>query len=803
MTAEEFIQRLEGARQGPGGDWFAKCPAHDDKNGSLHVTRTDAGKIILHCFAGCTTESVLRSMGITWADMPGGIRRGGRYYGCTLQEYADHKKIPRDSLEKFHLRDGTHHSRSSNKDYPAVYMPYIDEKGTVVRTRKRLMLRKEESPDGPKRFLWDMAGAGMCLYGLWRQPEDKSRMILVEGESDCHTLWNASFPALGIPGVSNFRPDRDDAVLGQYQEILVHIEPDGGGKNLFQAMTGEDGRGRASSCLEKMRFWTMEGYKDPSDAWCALYSSPDAYRALLEKSMGDAKPWKEFPQPEAWKQEEATSAKDAPKKGKAAGEKEERSPSPSRGRRSTDWAGIAEEFMAGYKMQGCQTLIHWRQGWYLYDGRCYHQMVDSDMEGHMMAFLQSVDIQDRYACQPTTSAVKNALMNLRSCKYAWIPQDLSAPSWIHDRTSASGWLPMENCLLDIEKAAEVHLEYEEEEAGSPSEGFASTYSRPCSPDLLATYAMPYSYQPDASCPKFLAWLESTQPDSEMRAVIQMLMGLCLVPDASYNVCFFLYGDAGTGKTTFLRILERLVGRENCAHVPLLKFADRFQTWPLAEKLVNIVGELPSDDPQGRLRYIEGDFKDSISGEMIDCERKGKDVCKARCIARHVFATNCLPKFFDKSDGIWDRLRIIPFSQRFRGTASQVKSIEETFIPEELPGIFNFALVGLGRLRRLQAFPESPAMADAKREHQMACDPDKDYLLSRYERQEGAFLPLTMAYSDYKSFLDENGFRLRSSTSFVSAVLSTFGIRLTRLPESQGRARGFRGLSRKLKTDPTM
>ncbi len=39
-------------------NFLAQCPAHDDDTPSLHVSVGDNGGAILHCFAGCTTESV-------------------------------------------------------------------------------------------------------------------------------------------------------------------------------------------------------------------------------------------------------------------------------------------------------------------------------------------------------------------------------------------------------------------------------------------------------------------------------------------------------------------------------------------------------------------------------------------------------------------------------------------------------------------------------------------------------------------------------------------------------------------------
>ena len=53
-------------------------------------------------------------------------------------------------------------------------------------------------------------------------------MVLVEGESDCHTLWFHEIPALGIPGASNWR-DGWATYLEGIEKIYAIIEPDQGG----------------------------------------------------------------------------------------------------------------------------------------------------------------------------------------------------------------------------------------------------------------------------------------------------------------------------------------------------------------------------------------------------------------------------------------------------------------------------------------------------------------------------------------------------------------------------------------------
>jgi len=62
MNLEAVLQRFRGVRRN-GSGWMAQCPAHADKNPSMSVSERN-GRILIHCFAGCTTEAVCEALGI-------------------------------------------------------------------------------------------------------------------------------------------------------------------------------------------------------------------------------------------------------------------------------------------------------------------------------------------------------------------------------------------------------------------------------------------------------------------------------------------------------------------------------------------------------------------------------------------------------------------------------------------------------------------------------------------------------------------------------------------------------------------
>lgn len=76
MTAHEVAARLHARRSGAG--WIARCPAHDDRQPSLSIRAGRDGRVLICCFAGCATDSVLAAAGLGWRDVCGDAGAGNR-----------------------------------------------------------------------------------------------------------------------------------------------------------------------------------------------------------------------------------------------------------------------------------------------------------------------------------------------------------------------------------------------------------------------------------------------------------------------------------------------------------------------------------------------------------------------------------------------------------------------------------------------------------------------------------------------------------------------------------------------------
>ena len=183
--------------------------------------------------------------------------------GLTVAEYAAAKGISED----FCLGVGL--GTRSRLGAQAVRIPYTDPAGQEVAVQWRLALAK--SADGPdERFRW-ATGAKTCLYGLWGldAAQRAGRVQLVEGVSDTHTLLSQGYTALGLPGASNWRDERDAAHLEGIGVIFVVVEPDAGGEATLKWVSNSTIRDRV-----RLVFMPPET-KDPS----ALYlDDPERFR---------------------------------------------------------------------------------------------------------------------------------------------------------------------------------------------------------------------------------------------------------------------------------------------------------------------------------------------------------------------------------------------------------------------------------------------------------------------------------------------------------------------------------------------
>lgn len=66
---EEILSRIERVNRRGDNQWYANCPAHEDRSPSLSIAEGTDGRVLLYCFAGCRAASVIEALGLTLADL--------------------------------------------------------------------------------------------------------------------------------------------------------------------------------------------------------------------------------------------------------------------------------------------------------------------------------------------------------------------------------------------------------------------------------------------------------------------------------------------------------------------------------------------------------------------------------------------------------------------------------------------------------------------------------------------------------------------------------------------------------------
>jgi hypothetical protein len=281
---DRVLKRLDGVQRS-GDSYVARCPCPDhgrglgDRRPSLSVDESNDGRVLLKCHAGCEFEEIVGALGLKKADLferQNGSGSGARLpphtrataQPCTLESYAAAKRLRVDRLKALGLSDYTHRGQS------AVRIPYKGTDGEEIAVRFRLRLDKSQGD----RFRW-RRGDKPAPYGLWmlEQMREAGHVTLVEGESDCHTLWQRGEPALGVPGASQWK-EHWATYLEGFEKVYAVIEPDKGGETMLGKLTG-------SSIRDRLHLLDMGDHEDASGLYM---SNPAAFEENWRRALGAA-----------------------------------------------------------------------------------------------------------------------------------------------------------------------------------------------------------------------------------------------------------------------------------------------------------------------------------------------------------------------------------------------------------------------------------------------------------------------------------------------------------------------------------
>jgi P4 family phage/plasmid primase-like protien len=227
----------------------------------------------------------------------------------------------------------------------------------------------------------------------------------------------------------------------------------------------------------------------------------------------------------------------------------------------------------------------------------------------------------------------------------------------------------------------------------------------------------------------------------------------------------MVGEGSNGKSVACEVITALLGGDNVSTEPLELFGDKFRLVNTLGKLANITAEVGELD-----KMAEGYLKAFVVGDPMTFEQKFKQPFTARPTARLMLATNNIPRFSDKSDGIWRRMIVLPFMVKIQ-EEEKIKGMDKREWWQErgeLPGIFNWALVGLADLRAEGKFTIPQGCRAALDEVRLENNPAKLFLRENYEAGPGYVFKQTI-YRHYADWCQERNYKPLADRGFGKEV----------------------------------
>lgn len=296
---------------------------------------------------------------------------------------------------------------------------------------------------------------------------------------------------------------------------------------------------------------------------------------------------------------------------------------------------------------------------------------------------------------------------------------------------------------------------------------------PHSHEYILLNKIPWDFNPNAYDGLTDATLNKIScDDPEIRFLLEECIGYCFYTQNIMQKAFILTGSKSNGKSTFISMLNCILGDENIAAADLKNLGDRFTKATLFKKLANI-GDDISDD------FIQDTslFKKIVSGDRIQAEFKGTSPFEFNPYAKLIFSANNIPRMKDKTGAVIRRLVIIPFNANF----SKDDPEYDPDIKRKLTGqtameyCIRIGVEGLKRILANKGFSNSSKVQKELDEYEEQNNPvlgffndmdDEDYLFRETTKE------IYLAYSHY---CQENGYMAESSNQFGRTLKSLFHV----------------------------
>ena len=177
--------------------------------------------------------------------------------------------------------------------------------------------------------------------------------------------------------------------------------------------------------------------------------------------------------------------------------------------------------------------------------------------------------------------------------------------------------------------------------------------------------IPWEWNPDALCPEVdSVLLKMACGDLDVFESLIEVMGVCMYRSSEFTQSAILLGDGSNGKSTFIRMLTALLGKQNVSSISMTQMGKQFLIGRMAGKLANLGSEISNEFKNGDLLAV---FKELVDGNRMHADVKGVEGFDFENYATLVMCANEFPRLADATEGMMRRIFPIEFNARFRKT----------------------------------------------------------------------------------------------------------------------------------------
>lgn len=181
---------------------------------------------------------------------------------------------------------------------------------------------------------------------------------------------------------------------------------------------------------------------------------------------------------------------------------------------------------------------------------------------------------------------------------------------------------------------------------------------------INTIFIPWSYHDDPPySPRIDQFMkELCNGDPLKMMFLYQIAGYSLLKRNMFEKFFIFQGGGGTGKSTFMNLVQKMVGDDaNTSHVSLSDFDKDYYLSTTISKLLNV----DDDAADGKTLENTGRFKSIISGNKISVRQIYQPVLTFRPYCTLMFSCNKLPRIMDKTAGLYRRIVLVELNNQVK------------------------------------------------------------------------------------------------------------------------------------------